>query len=911
MPRRQIPTARFQASLTRLQQYLGRHLVIRELLIFLALAALTIMMTWPWILHVRDAVSDRGDAYAIVYWLWWDYHQTFHDPLNLFHATVFYPYQYTMAFTENDYGVSVMFFALFAMGLRPMTVHSIATLTAFAFAGYGMFRLARTLTGSYGIAWIAALVFAFVPYHFQRLPHLHLIFTGWIPLLLEALVLFARRRTWRRALWLVLAFTMNALTAITWFILTLVPLVLSIAFLLAWYRLARDRSFWIRGVTAAVLAVLVLLPFLLPYYYVHEMYGFARNPQDVTNLSAYPIHWLAASERNKLWAGLGGKAAFDEFTLFPGFLPPLLAFAAFFLIKPLRVQSRFDQLKLAFQKLKLPLSPRALVVVLDLLAFTFLFVGLLTIGYGGIHFRLFGYEVFKSTHAVRPLLFCVITLVIRLIVAFPETFHRLVRARQAATAFRANPAAVAFALAAIWGLSGFLGSFGMHLFFHRTLYRFVPLFTSMRAPVRWAMICYVGLALLAGFGANRFVEMAKRWMPRLPRVVLYVALAMLILFEQRVAPIAFVRGEVDPDAIALRLRNTPMSGGVVELPAERDHYAYYRYMLRAADHGRPIVTASASFAPPIVQEIEALTRARPIPDKLLDLLETIPTSYVVVHKSLLKPENLIAIEEFMSRAAASGRIRFINSFGNEMDDLYAVTKVEPNAKQEATHHVVTRDAVVRQQYLDVLNREPGMAETQQWLTKVNDCGTDAGCLAGQHITQDLELMHSREFQETGGLIFGLYRAVLSRQPKYSEWETDRKRLAAVGAHSFAEEWTARSEFTSRYPQSLSNGDYVQKLFQSAASLRTVASRTDLLERLNQGKLTRAGVLVEMINNSPPVADDSEAFVTLCYFIFLKREPDSQGYGYWLQTINNSPNMKPAVIKGFINADEYRARVGRP
>jgi hypothetical protein len=50
-----------------------------------------------------------------------------------------------------------------------------------------------------------------------------------------------------------------------------------------------------------------------------------------------------------------------------------------------------------------------------------------------------------------------------------------------------------------------------------------------------------------------------------------------------------------------------MSGGIVELPAEKDNYAYYRYMLRAADHGRPIVTAASSFAPPIVQEIESLT----------------------------------------------------------------------------------------------------------------------------------------------------------------------------------------------------------------------------------------------------------------------------------------------------------------
>ena len=83
---------------------------------------LTALMTWPWVLHLRDAVADPGDPYMIAWSLWWDYHQTFHDPLNLFHANVFYPYQYTLAFSENDYGIALLFFPLFAAGVRPLTV---------------------------------------------------------------------------------------------------------------------------------------------------------------------------------------------------------------------------------------------------------------------------------------------------------------------------------------------------------------------------------------------------------------------------------------------------------------------------------------------------------------------------------------------------------------------------------------------------------------------------------------------------------------------------------------------------------------------------------------------------------------------------------------------------------------------
>src|SRR3954469_6676571 len=161
---------------------ISRRPFCREILIFVAFIVLTAVMTWPWVLNLRDATSDRGDCYVHAYWLWWDYHQTFHDPLHLFDATIFYPYKNTLAFSENDYGVALPFFPLFALGFRPLTVLSVASLAAFAFSGYGLFRMTRTLPGSTGAAWVSGIVFAFLPYHIQRLPHLASISAEWIPL---------------------------------------------------------------------------------------------------------------------------------------------------------------------------------------------------------------------------------------------------------------------------------------------------------------------------------------------------------------------------------------------------------------------------------------------------------------------------------------------------------------------------------------------------------------------------------------------------------------------------------------------------------------------------------------------------------------------------------------------------------
>jgi lysylphosphatidylglycerol synthetase-like protein (DUF2156 family) len=132
----------------------------------------------------------------------------------------------------------LLFFPLFALGARPLTVHAVALFFGFATCGYAAFRLARTLTGSTGTAWIAGIVFAFVPFRFGMMSHLAYLFSMWIPLLFEAQVLFVRKRSKRRAAWLGVAFFMSGLTTVSWFTLSLVPFVVR----LAWRRWPCCRS---------------------------------------------------------------------------------------------------------------------------------------------------------------------------------------------------------------------------------------------------------------------------------------------------------------------------------------------------------------------------------------------------------------------------------------------------------------------------------------------------------------------------------------------------------------------------------------------------------------------------------------------------------------------------------------------
>lgn len=655
---------------------LWRRPLTREVLIFTVFLLLTALMTWPWVLHLRDAVPDPGDPYAISYFLWWDFHQTFHDPLNLFQATIFYPYHYSLAFGEFDYGVSILFFPLFAIGLRPLTVFTIASFLSFPFTAYGTFRLARTLSGSINIAWIAGISLTFLPFRFHHLSHLHLIFAGWIPLLFEALVRFARNRSWRGAIWLGFAFLMNALTCTTWLLLTIIPLACSAAILLSRNSAWRDRNFWLRSGATLGIAGLLLLPFLLPLRRVSMEHQFIRSPDEVSQYSATPMNWLAVDERNRVWSGFGAAASRTEMVLFPGLLVPMLAISAFFF--PGRGR-KFDSEE--------PEPHRNLMLLaLDFVAVGGLVIAVMSIGYGVLRLRLFGHVLMTVSSPGRAVAIAMMAIFIRCLIAYPRVLRNSLGDRNLLASF-SSPHSEVFGHALVWIGIGFAGSFGLNFAFHRFLYENVQVFRGMRVATRWAMICYVGLALLAGLGTSRLAKVIEARWPRIRPPLIYGVIFVAILFELHAAPLKMIRGAADPDALTMDLKSRKMSGGILELPTADgiDHL----YMLRAADHMHPLVNGRYSYVPPLLNEIEQLASNRPIPPRLFDVLERIPVSYVTVHHESLSPGDNQALEEFMKAGIAGGRIRFIKSFPakpvdgiEQHDDLYAVTKTEPNARSE-------------------------------------------------------------------------------------------------------------------------------------------------------------------------------------------------------------------------------------
>jgi hypothetical protein len=232
---------------------------------------------------------------------------------------------------------------------------------------------------------------------------------------------------------------------------------------------------------------------------------------------------------------------------------------------------------------------------------------------------------------------------------------------------------------------------------------------------------------------------------------------------------------------------------------------------------------------------------------------------------------------------------------------------------------------VRQHYVDFLGREPDESGFNFWSDQILECGPDTNCIERRRINVSAAYFLSIEFQETGGLVDGLYRASYDRRPFFAEFIPDAgivARNVIVGRgdwaqqletnkQAFVDAWVQRPAFRSAY-DSLSNDSFVDTLISHTHGSFN-GDRNALVAGLASGSLTRATALRQIVENGGFArAKSNEMFVMMEYFGYLRRDPDDSGYQFWLNKLNQfGGNFEQAeMVKAFIVSGEYRDRFPR-
>ena len=236
---------------------------------------------------------------------------------------------------------------------------------------------------------------------------------------------------------------------------------------------------------------------------------------------------------------------------------------------------------------------------------------------------------------------------------------------------------------------------------------------------------------------------------------------------------------------------------------------------------------------------------------------------------------------------------------------------------------------VRQHYADFLNREPGVGGLNFWVNEITSCGNDQQCIEVRRINVSAAFFLSIEFQRTGVIVYLTHRLTggIGSLPRYLGFMRDVQALqknfvfGAPGAEAqleantqaFFNDMVNREGFIASFGF-MTNAQYVDHFIASAAVPFSQAERDALINGLDNQTETRATVLRKIVENPAfKEAEFNRTFVLMEYFGYLRRDPEFEGFNFWLNKLNsfNGNFIHAEMVKAFISSTEYRSRFGNP
>ena len=108
--------------------------------------------------------------------------------------------------------------------------------------------------------------------------------------------------------------------------------------------------------------------------------------------------------------------------------------------------------------------------------------------------------------------------------------------------------------------------------------------------------------------------------------------------------------------------------------------------------------------------------------------------------------------------------------------------------------------------------------------------------------------------------------------------------------------------------------YVDKLFANVGATPTAAERNAAIAAYGSGDTAGRAAALRAVADSDSVfrRQYNPAFVLMQYYGYLRRDPDAEGYAYWLGKLNqfNGNYVEAEMVKAFISSIEYRQRFGQ-
>jgi len=608
------------------------------LLVLVFFILFSLFMTFPLILHMSDQIpGSLGDSYYSIWVMSWNRHALSTSAESLLDTNIYYPHKNTLYYADPMFLESALNAFLMLGFKNPIFTYNLLFLFTFVLCGMSMYWLSHDLTGSRLAAVFAGLIFSYFPNRLAHLPHLEILFFGWMPLVFLFLHRFFKKPNFKNLLGFCLFYFLQSISCsyhAVFIALFIMFFVIYFAYKKGWFL---KKDFWIKTSVAGLLLLVFLLPIFYPYIDVRQKTSFSRPLEEAQLYAAEPKDFLSVPSFNRVYGKLLGEATLLEKTIFPGLVPLLLT--SLWWLKRKRHKSETLPKKRPF-------------LLWDIFnIFILLFISWLARNEG---FDLvIGGQKILTVHSIKnPLIILGISLALRAFLdrkAFGSRINKIfkVSLRQS---FGPKPISdeilsqnfylFSAIMAAFLAMGPTLTVFGQKIIEgpYYFFYYLFPGFDGLRVPPRISIIVMLGLAVLSAWALADFTREkasgARRFL-----IAFFIGVLLIVEYISIPLPLARAKKKEEIPPIYASIQKLPAGTAMLKfpMPGENQYIFDSETMYYSIYHWKRLVNGYSAHFPPGYKMIREAMEFFPSPETFV-MLGDLGVDYVLVHAGGYHPD---------------------------------------------------------------------------------------------------------------------------------------------------------------------------------------------------------------------------------------------------------------------------------
>src|SRR3989344_8217099 len=274
-------------------------------------------ITYPLIFHMGDYVSGFGDELIIAWIQNWVIHALTTNPLHLFQAPIYFPYQNTLAYSDAFITSSILSIIPIFIWKEPIVAQNFTFFSSIVLLGFSTFILTFYITKNYLSSILSGLLVQYSPAVLDKYVHTQILSIFWVPLSILIFSHYLKTGKFRFYCIFLLFFFLQTINSFLpgYFIL------FSVIILAAVNSGSIIKFINKKVITSTLITFAFILPLALPYYSVSNQFKYTRDIRDTIHFALQPEDLFYTNSFSKMKPFLDKLSSSNLYPVNTGYKP--------------------------------------------------------------------------------------------------------------------------------------------------------------------------------------------------------------------------------------------------------------------------------------------------------------------------------------------------------------------------------------------------------------------------------------------------------------------------------------------------------------------------------------------------------------------------------------------------------------